>query len=772
MILNKKSRDTIYNEIVEQVRDGVVIKERERIVFSSNQNAYVLEGAGLGTVSIVSISYVEGIRNDGFYSHPTEIFNGIEPWEEDTDFTISGSVSTVAPSTAGTIAGDTLYDYIVWQGVNKPEDGSSFYITYKYYDEVKTINPNRPISFSQGSIGNAFADAFSNIVGNMYNELDNSHNQSHLQTATGEDLELHGENYGVDKRTSTPSTGYVEVTNNTGADLDVTTSNRFATGGFNSIIFIPQESKTISGSPLGQSDVVMVQSTEEGFTQNVGIGAVNQLFVSSDLSALVADVVISNPGTVAGNTNLFNDGANVESDNAYRNRIQGAINKRGTATKSAIAGAVQNLASVRQARVYDFEDKKSIPKPDIQVFVVGETDKIVKDPVILSDIGLEIQTVKSAGIQYVTIVPMGIYIDISGSVYVNRAFSTQKTSIISEVSTAITNYINNLNVGEDAVYSRMIEEAMKVSNVSKVVFDEIKYSEYAFHPYDQSTIFQMYASGSDVDGTYDRPYAQQFIKLAKGYQDIFTYNGTNVYTMSGSNISTNVTPSVYIGIQDQAGSWVRDPQYLIDWYSSFGTNTITIDPAAGNAASVSLTSGTTNLIFNYESYEQHDIDGLRVLMSGSMGSGASYVDVEISMWSGATEPTTKISNTSGTVQVVAGTNEYDILFGATHTFDDSTSTHWLVISGTTVDTELSGSSVHVPLETANRGAFGSPLVKWYSGSSVWESNINSEKYMETVTLLRDTDKNDVDISNIANKSEIAVFNNLTLNGYIWEGDEL
>jgi len=122
---------------------------------------------------------------------------------------------------------------------------------------------------------------------------------------------------------------------------------------------------------------------------------------------------------VAGNTNLFNDGANAESDNDLRNRGQNAINKRGTATKSAIAGGVQNLASVRQAKVYDFEDKKSIPKPNIQVFVVGETDKIIKDPVILSDIGLEIQEVKSAGIQYTVIVPMGIYTDISGSVYVN-----------------------------------------------------------------------------------------------------------------------------------------------------------------------------------------------------------------------------------------------------------------------------------------------------------------------------------------------------------------
>lgn len=769
MIINKKDRDIIYNEIVEQVRDGIVVKERERIVFSSQTNAYLLDGAGLGTISIVSITNIEGTRNDGFYAHPTETFNGIDPWAEGTDFVLSGSSGAVAPSSAGVIAGDTLYDYIVWQGSAKPEDGTPFFISYKYYDANKTINPNRPISFSPGSIGNAFADAYANIIGNMYNELDNSHNQQFLQTATGEDLELHGENYDLEKRTATASSGYVEVTNSTGGDLDITTSNRFTTGGFNAIIFIPQESKTIGN---GSSDVVLVQSSDTGFSQNVGIGAINQLYESSDLSIQIQNVVIHNPGTVAGNTNLFNDGANVESDNDFKDRTKGAINKRGTATKSAIAGAVQNLASVRQARVYDFEDKKSIPKPDIQVFVVGETDKIVKDPVILSDIGLEIQEVKSAGIQYVTSVPMGIYVDISGSVFVDRAFSTLKTTIVAEVSTALTNYVNALNVGEDVVYSRLVEEAMKVSNVKKVAFDELKYSEYAFHPYDQSTTFQCYASGSDGDGTFDRSFGQQFDKLAKGYQDVFTYDGTNTYTTSGSQISTAVTPSVYIGIQDQAGAWVRDPQYLIDWYSSFGTNTITIDPTAGDPFSVSLISGTTKLMFNYESFENHDVDGLRVLMSGSIGSGASYVDVEISMWSGTTEPTNKIVGTSGTVQVIAGSAEYEILFGATHTLSGSVKTHWLVISGTSLTGTLSGSSVHIPLETANRGAFGSPLVKWYSGSATWEGRTESEKFMELLTLLRSTDKSDVDISNIANKSEIAVINNITLNGFIWEGDEL
>lgn len=763
MILNSKDRDMLYDEIVEQVRDGVVVKEREEIIFSSNQNAYLLDGAGSGTISVVEITNIEGIRSDGFYAHPTDTFNGIAPWEEDIDFVLSGSISTVAPSYAGVIAGEPLYDYLVWQGTDKPKDESKFYITYKYFDNNKAINPNRPTSFSAGSIGAAFANAFANIIGNMYNELQNSHNQSFLQTATGEDLILHGENYGLEPRAATPSTGYVQIINNTGGDLDITTSNRFATAGFIRVIFIPQESKTIGN---GDTDVVLVQSDETGFAQNVGINTIVTLFESSDLTTQVSNVVIGNPGTVAGNTNLFNDGANVESDNDFRNRIQNAINKRGTATKSAIAGAVQSLASVRQAKVFDFEDKKSIPKPDIHVFVVGETDKIIQNSTTLSEIGLEINDAKSAGVQFVTIVPMGIYIDLSGSVYVNKAFATQQSSIVGEVSTALSNYVNALNVGENIVYSRLIEEAMKISNVEKFEIEEKKFSEFAFHPYDLSTQWQVYASGSDGEGTFDRPYTQQFTKLAKGYQDVFLYESVDTFTTSGSQISSGFTPGVYITVQDVNGIWVRDPQFVVDWYLSNTSNSITIDPDIGSGAGAFLQSGTTYLLFNYESYEEHTIDGLRVLMSGSIGSGASSTAIEISMWSGSTEPTNKVE--SGTVQVISGSYEYEIIFGSTWTFDSDTEKHWVVISGTTVEAELSGSQIYIPVESANRSAYASPLVKWYSGATAWETITTSEKYMETVSLLQSTDRSDIIITNIANKSEIAVLNSVTLIGRVWE----
>jgi len=762
MILNSKDKSVLYNEILEQVRDGIVVIEREELIYDSNNNAYMLEGAGSGSISIIEITTIEGVRSDGFYAHPTETFNSIDPWAFDTDYILSGSINTTAPDYAGVIAGETLYDYLVWEGLNKPENGSKFYVSYKYFDNNKVINPYRPISFAAGSIGGAFADAFSNIVGNMYNELENSHSQSKLSTATGEDLYLLGENYDVEPRSATPSTGYVQITNNTGADLDITTSNRFITASFINIIFIPTQSKTIGD---GQTDVVTVQSSNTGFDQNVGIGAIVSLYVSSDLAEMVADVSITNPGTVAGNTNLFNDGANIESNNAFRDRVYSVRNKRGTATKSAIAGAVQSLASVRQAKVYDWEDKKSISKPDIHVFIVGETDKIIKDTAILSDIGLEIQDTKSAGVQYTTVVPMGIYSDFSGSVYIDRAYATQKSIIATEVSTAMTNYINSLNVGEDIIYSKMIEVGMNISNVKKIDIEQRLFSEYAFHPYNQTNTWEIYTSGTD------NPYAQQFTKMAKGYLDIFLYEGVDNFTTSGSHITTGFSaPSVYIAVQDKNGLWVRDPQYVIDWYSTYGSDNITIDPDVGSGSSVSLQSGTSYLLFQYESFENHYIDGLRVLMSGSIGSGSTSADVEVSMWSGTTEPTTKID--SRTVEVTAGTNEYDILFTSRHTFDVDVSHHWVVISGSQTESELSGTSIYIPIETSNRVAYGSPLVKWYSGSSNWESILTSEKYMEVLSLIKETDKGDITITNIANTSEIAILNNLTLTGRIWEGDEI
>jgi len=762
VILNTKNREELREEMVDQAQSGIVLVEREKVTFTSSTNSYRLLGSGETDISIVSIISIEGIRNDGFYVHPTETFQGVDIWASGSDYALSGSVETVAPSYAGTIAGSTLYDYLVWNN-NLPKDNTDFLVTYIYFDNHKVSNPNRPTSFADGSLANSFLSAFATIVGNMYNELDNSHKQSYISTATGVDLRLHGEVYGVDAFDASSSSGSVEIINYTNDDFDITGAIRFTTAGVVPVVFKATSFDPIPASGAGGVGVgiIEIESVGVGFSQNVGINNISRMYNDVGLTSLIAttDLTVSNPGVINGSSNLFNQGSNEESDELYKKRLTGTINKRGNATKSAIEGAVNTLPSIATSRVYDWEDKKSIAPKNFQVFVVGSDDKILIDPSLISSVSQEINDVKPVGTRSIIQTPMGVYIDVDAEIFIERRYYADRTNISQLVSNSLTSYINDREVGQDILYSKIIEEAMKVPRVKNFTINSLKASEYAFHVYDKSNTFLVFGSGA----TDDNPFAQQFTKMARGYRDVFLYSGSAVFNTSGTQISGEITPSVFLAIKDNNDIWSRDPQYAIDWYSSAGTSDVTIDEDAGSGAGVLLTSGSDYLLFDYESYQTHTIDGVRILLSGSV-SGSS-IPMGVGIYSGASEPTDRL--TEGSFNAIDGIKEYEVEFSQI-TLGSGTNDFWLVVSGTTDPTN--DDRVYVLLENAQRIPYGAPSNKYYSGSS-WVTAPSSQRYMETVTLNTFITNTDLDITNYSEKSEVAVLNNITTSNNIYIGDE-
>lgn len=766
MILDVKTAAIILQNMIDQVRDGVTIAIRESYLYTQGTDVYVLSGAIDATVSVIAIQSIEGIRADGFYAHPTQTFNSIAKWTEDTDFSLTASTPTsILTGSNTTNEGDALFDTLTWLQ-NKPRDGDRFYVTYTYFDTNKVVNLTRPTSFANNTIAQSMLNAFAVTLSNIYNELEDTHIQSNIATSTGEDLVLHGENYDIDKNDATKSTGSVTVTNNSGQQIQITSSWRFTTNQVNKKIFKATETKSIAD---GVSENIEAESVVAGVDQNVGVGTITLIFDDVSLNSQANGVSVTNLGVINGQTNLFNDGSNIESDINYRDRILNTINKKGNATKSAIEAAVNTLQEVSIARVYDWEDKKSISPPNFQVFVVGSTDKVIRDSTILTSVSTEVQAVKPVGSRSIITTPMGIHLDIVGIIDVNRNFWSERSSIQADVNTAITNYVNDLSVGQDVITSKIIKLASSVSNVENFRLTSIAYSEFAFHPFETESNFLVFDNvGRDI------PYAQQFQKMPKGFNDVFLYSGVAVFTISGTNISSTITPTVYIAIQDDNGIWVRDPQYTIDWFSTNSPTTITINSGAGAGQSVELTSGTTNLLFAYESDDNHTIDGMRVLMSGTFTVAGDTLDVAVEVWSGASEPATKITTLSGSIDVASGTLEYTVNYDQ-HTFDTATSEHWLVISGTGSGSVTSGTAeAYVLFESSNRSAIGLPSTSFFSGAT-WVTK-TGDKYMEVVSLNTNsaasgTIHNDVDVTNLSNFSEVAVLNTLTTTTSIYTGDE-
>lgn len=152
--------------------------------------------------------------------------------------------------------------------------------------------------FSQDIIGSVAYE-----LANIYDtEINNITNKVFVETATGEDLDKVGADYGVTRRQSSASIVYLEITGVQGA-----TVNQNVKATYNNLVFTVQEYKVIGSSG---SVTVKAQCDTTGSIGNVAANTITE-FV----------------GTYSGLTSVNNplaayDGFDTETDNDYRARIK------------------------------------------------------------------------------------------------------------------------------------------------------------------------------------------------------------------------------------------------------------------------------------------------------------------------------------------------------------------------------------------------------------------------------------------------------------------
>lgn len=152
--------------------------------------------------------------------------------------------------------------------------------------------------FSQDIIGSVAYE-----LANIYDtELNNITNKVFVETATGEDLDKVGADYGVTRRQSSASIVYLEITGVQGA-----TVNQNVKATYNNLVFTVQEYKVIGSSG---SVTVKAQCDTTGSIGNVAANTITE-FV----------------GTYSGLTSVNNplaayDGFDTETDSDYRARIK------------------------------------------------------------------------------------------------------------------------------------------------------------------------------------------------------------------------------------------------------------------------------------------------------------------------------------------------------------------------------------------------------------------------------------------------------------------
>ena len=740
--------DELYNHVVDYLRDGIVLVEYEELTYLNSTSEYSLNNG-----NIIDIISIEGINNDGFYVPPDGTYNGISALDLDVDFTLTYSgVETTDKN------GNILYDKLNFINNNTFENNSKIYISYRYYDANKVTNIT---NFETGSVAGMFARNIANMLEQVYQINNRTYEAGFLSLATGQDLDNHADGWGLTRNTGTLASGVARVSI-AASGTDLTVNNNFAFVSAVSgeeLIFRPIG--VVDGSsftvPAGGSSDFIVQATQVGAKYNIGANTITELYRSSaltdevteDTSITVINPVLNTDGTV----NSFTGGTDLENDLDLRNRIYRTANKLGRSSLPAMIAALEDLDFVSNAKIIDYETNPELDADTFYVYAVGNSGlKLLTDATSKSRLRSEINEYRPIGTQFSILSPMGSFIEFSGTVTLRQDDNNVINDVINEVQTNITNYINNLKIGEDVIYSEIIEQAMIVAGVYKFDIDKLNYTEFANNPYAFDNISQKI-----IDNTTGTPdidwYRQEFKFLPSFRSEAKLYEGNSTFTMTHSDIINSPTPYVLLAIDDGNGNYIRDPSYATNWYDSNSDTTITINTTAGAGVSRTLVQDVDYLNFYYETETTKEIDKIRVRLSNNY-SGTESGTVALFVYSGAGTAATLVD--SGTINVTAGVQDYSVALtgGSLTVSSPQTETYYAILSGVSTP-----SGTYISLPVSQSGTAGNLSTFLYQGDA--GTNYNSGTLIANVTPLLHTvietsGTADVPIENKAQTPDVAV----------------
>jgi len=744
-----KTAEEIKSIIIEQLRDGIVKIEREAYTFDEEVNTYILSGS-TETAKVLFIDEVEGINVSGSWVPPNGTYNDVPAWRraewtvgeaipssEEGDYILYWTGSEMTTPSDSVYPSYPLYQSIRWiNNETKPKHNSTFFVTYRYYDSnlISGIT-----NFRVGSIANTLVEAFAISMSNIENNNYYLFLNNFIRYATGEALDNLAYPWGITRNRATKTEGYLAITPSSGNDILIGSSHRFSTIGRGAVFQAKSDyiGTIASGGATTHIEIIAIDT---GSSYNTGPNTILKFWEDDTLLTEVSDVTISNYPTYNGETNYFNNGSDEEDDESLRNRIYSAAIKQGSATYTSIESAVKNISGVVEARVYDIENKPFIAENYFQVFVLGE-DKIITDTSLLSEISSVISEKKPVGSIFTLYQPIPKYTYLDITVTPETGYWYNRESVNSRVNTTLSDYINDLGLGEDIVYSEIIERTMDVTGVYSTKINKFYVATAVFSTETDSTPLEY---TYDISSSSSGSFGQEFYMGTKSWrQHVSFVSGTSNYVTSGAYISSNYSnPLVYLSIEDNDGKWIRNPLYNSNYYDTHTYNSISVlDTPPSGTVGKDLQTGD-DLVFIYESFDYNKVIGAMVSLSGTIGD-----QVELSIWSGSGgEPQYKL--TSGTVTLTSSEAQmYFAEFSGTLTLADQTQKHWLVVSGVSTN-----SSCYVGTNTDSEIPDKGELFKYWDGAA-WSG---ATAPMKTVVMMPIEGGENAIIDDELWKSEVAI----------------
>lgn len=309
-----------------------------------------------------------------------------------------------------------------------------------------------------GSIARAFAEAISTEISDLYASLNFSLRQGALSTASGRNLDLIGELYGVARK---------QISDAAAVERQSFNIEFYIQKPYSSDITIPKDTLIFTNVDNYASrqyryklnDTVTIQV---GSTKAYGLvipDFTDNTFVAPR-GSLVAHNFIAPPGVVifCTNTKEVYSTINSESDDNYRRRIVSSIKARAAGTAESVRFAALSVKGVRDVRIRE----SSYGLGSCDIIVVPETLSSIKQmpEVILA----AINSVRPAGVRFNVRLAEKLSINVAATITISTSTGNTLTAgIKNQAALFVKRYLNSLTIG-DTISITEIERQIRLSS--------------------------------------------------------------------------------------------------------------------------------------------------------------------------------------------------------------------------------------------------------------------------------------------------------------------
>lgn len=309
-----------------------------------------------------------------------------------------------------------------------------------------------------GSIARAFAEAFSVEVADLYEALKFSINQSNLSTASGRNLDLIGDLYGIQRKS---------LSNVVAQERQSYNVEFFIDKSYSSDIVIPAGTlvytdvstfmtrqysfKLVEAVIIPSGAIKAYGRVEANFTDNSYVAPVGSLTKHNFIPPATVIVFCNNPKEVYADPNS-------ESDNNYRRRIIAAMKTKSAGTAESVRFAALSVKGIRDVRIR--EASYGIGSCDI--IVVPEASAALRP--LPESILTAVNLVKPVGIKFNVRIAERVSINLTATISLPSGNSdTVITGIRRQAELFVKRYLNSLSIG-DLVSLAAIEQQIKLSS--------------------------------------------------------------------------------------------------------------------------------------------------------------------------------------------------------------------------------------------------------------------------------------------------------------------